>query len=132
VTEAESVMPIHTGTVLVVDDEAMLLMLVAETLRDAGFAVVEATDGKSALQLLEANPEIELLISDIKMPGMSGYEVAQMGRTLRPDLKILLMTGYAQGAAPAPFAQDTVPVLYKPFNFEVLPTLARQILGKAQ
>ena len=128
----DTVMPIHAGTVLVVDDEAMLLMLVAETLREAGFAVVEATDGKTALQLLEANPEIELLISDIKMPGMSGYEVAQMGRTLRPDLKILLMTGYAQGPAPAPFAQETVPVLYKPFNFEVLPSLARQILGKPQ
>ncbi len=115
-------------SILVVEDEVMLLMVVAETLRDAGFEVVEASSGESAVEALKQHPEIGLVISDIRMPGMSGYQVAQEGLNLRPDLKVVLMTGYAQDPLPARIAEAKVKVLYKPFNFEVLPDLAQEML----
>jgi CheY-like chemotaxis protein len=117
--------------ILVVEDEVMLLMIVAETLRDAGYEVVEASNGESAVQTLKDRADIALLISDIKMPGMSGYDVARQGLNLRPGLKVVLMTGYAQDPLPRSFAEAKVQVLYKPFNFDVLPDLAKGILGAA-
>ncbi|HEX5279673.1 MAG TPA: response regulator [Micropepsaceae bacterium] len=117
------------AAILVVEDEVMLLMVVAETLRDAGFTVLEASNGTMALQALKEHPEIGLMISDIKMPGMSGYEVAQEGLMMRPELKIVLMTGYAQDPMPARFAEANVQLLYKPFNFDLLPGLAKTTLG---
>lgn len=115
--------------ILVVEDEVMLLMVVAETLRDAGYNVTEASNGMMALQALREHPEIALMISDIKMPGMNGYEVAQEGLTLRPALKIVLMTGYTQDPMPPRFAEAKVQVLYKPFNFDLLPELVKGILA---
>lgn len=116
--------------ILVVEDEVMLLIVVAETLRDAGFTVLEASNGTMALQALKEHPEIALMISDIKMPGMSGYEVAQEGLAMRPALKVVLMTGYTQDPMPARFAEAKVQVLYKPFNFDLLPGLAKDKLGR--
>src|SRR5438874_2184992 len=87
-------------SVLIVEDEMMLLTVAAETLRDAGFKVREASDGQTAVTILERHPDINLLITDIKMPGMNGYQVAEAGMALRPNFKILLMTGYAQGPLP--------------------------------
>lgn len=121
--------PADSPAILVVEDEVMLLMVVAETLRDAGFTVLEASNGTMALQALKERPEIALMISDIKMPGMSGYEVAQEGLTMRPELKVVLMTGYTQDPMPARFAEANVQVLHKPFNFDLLPELAKGILG---
>jgi CheY-like chemotaxis protein len=112
----------------VVEDEAMLLMIIAETLRDAGYEVIEAGNGEDAVRALKERPDIALLISDIKMPGMNGYEVVQEGLTLRPDLKVVLMTGYTQDPLPSSFVEAKVQVLYKPFNFDVLPELAKGIL----
>jgi DNA-binding NtrC family response regulator len=62
------------------------------------------------------------------MPGMNGYQVAEAGMALRPNLKILLMTGYAQGPLPKKIAEAGIQVLYKPFDFDTLPTLADHIL----
>jgi len=119
----------HTApSVLIVEDEAMLLMVAAETLRDAGFMVREASDGQTAVKILERHPDINLLITDIKMPGISGYQVAEAGMTLRPHLKILLMTGYAQDPLPKKIAEAGIQVLYKPFDFDRLPSLADHIL----
>ena len=82
--------------ILVAEDEAMLRTIAVEMLEDAGFAVFQAGDGEEALALLKTNPGIEVLVSDIKMPRMDGYALAEAGLALRPELKILLMTGYAQ------------------------------------
>ena len=114
--------------ILVVEDEAMLLMIISETLRDAGFTVFEASNGYAAVDLLKTHPEITLLFSDIKMPGMSGYQVVEQGLTLIPNLKVVLTTGYAQDPVPSSFLEAQIEVLYKPFNFDVLPDLARGIL----
>ena len=88
-------------TLLLAEDEAMLRVIAVEMLEDAGFEVFEAADGVEALELLKAHPEISLLVSDIKMPRMDGYALAEAGLALRPELKILLMTGYAQEPPPA-------------------------------
>ena len=87
--------------ILVAEDEAMLRAIAVEMLEDAGFSVFQAGDGEEALTLLRGNPGIEVLVSDIKMPRMDGYALAEAGLALRPELKILLMTGYAQEPPPA-------------------------------
>jgi CheY-like chemotaxis protein len=122
--------PQASPAVLVVEDEPLLLMIVSETLRDAGYAVWEAGDGESALRIIEAKPEIDLLISDVKMPGLSGYQLVDASLTLRPDLKVLLMTGYAQEPIPKRITQAGIQVLYKPFDFDKLPDFAHEILER--
>ena len=117
--------------VLIVEDEPLLLMIAAETMRDAGYSVFEAGEGQSALSILHAHPDIDLLLSDIKMPGMSGYQLAEAGMALRPNLKVLLMTGYAQDPVPTGMADAGVRVLYKPFDIDRLPALANEILSRS-
>lgn len=109
--------------ILIAEDEAMLRVIAVELLQDAGFEVFEAADGVEALELLQANPRIALLVSDVKMPRMDGYALVEAGLALRPDLKVLLMTGYAQNPPPQLKARD-IPILRKPFNLERLCALA--------
>ncbi|HZQ41197.1 MAG TPA: response regulator, partial [Rhizomicrobium sp.] len=100
---------------LLAEDEVMLRLLAMEMLEEAGFQVFEAADGLEGLELLKSHPEISLLVSDIKMPRMDGYALAEAGLALKPDLKILLMTGYAQSPPPALLKQAEVQILHKPF-----------------
>jgi CheY-like chemotaxis protein len=122
-----TVAPSSAG-ILVVEDETMLLLVIGETLREAGFEVWEASDGEAALEILNGQPGIELLITDIKMPGMNGYQVADASLRLRPGLKVLFMTGYAQEPIPLTVKQAGIPVLYKPFDFNKLPQIASQLV----
>lgn len=115
------------STILLAEDEAMLRLLAVEMLQDAGFEVFEAADGAEGLELLKAHPEISLLVSDIKMPRMDGYALAEAGLALKPDLKILLMTGYAQEPPPPRLRQPDIPILHKPFNLERLCALAAEM-----
>jgi CheY-like chemotaxis protein len=112
---------------LLAEDEAMLRLLAMEMLEEAGFHVFEAADGVEGLELLKNHPEISLLVSDIKMPRMDGYALAEAGLALKPDLKILLMTGYAQAPPPALLKQAEVQILHKPFNLERLCALAAEL-----
>ena len=92
--------PAGTGrTVLVVDDEPSVRMLVSEIVEELGFTPVEAEDGASALKILRSTLCLDLLISDVGLPGgMNGRQVADAGRLLRPGLKVLFITGYAETA----------------------------------
>jgi len=112
---------------LLAEDETMLRLLATEMLEEAGFQVFEAADGVEGLELLKSHPEISLLVSDIKMPRMDGYALAEAGLALKPDLKILLMTGYAQAPPPALLKQAEVQILHKPFNLERLCALAAEL-----
>jgi CheY-like chemotaxis protein len=112
-------------TILVAEDEVMLRMIAVEMLQDSGFDVFEAGDGVEGLELLKAHPEISLLVSDIKMPRMDGYALAEAGLALKPELKILLMTGYAQEPPPGPLRH--VQILHKPFNLERLCAVAAEL-----
>jgi signal transduction histidine kinase len=90
----------HGETVLVIDDETTVRMLVAEVLGDAGYHVIEAPDGPSGLEILRSDARIDLLISDVGLPGgMNGRQVADAARETRPDLRVLFITGYAENAA---------------------------------
>ena len=116
--------------ILVAEDEAMVRLIAVETLRDAGFEVFEAADGQEALEVLTGNPDIALLISDIKMPRKNGYQLVEEGTALRPGLKVMLMTGYAQDPIPDFIARAGIRVLYKPFNVDDLAVWAQQVLGR--
>ena len=86
-------------TVLIVDDEPTVRMLVVEVLEDLGYAAIEAHDGTTGLAILRSQARIDLLVTDVGLPGgMNGRQVADAGRVLRPGLKVLFITGYAESA----------------------------------
>jgi CheY-like chemotaxis protein len=116
-----------TGPILLAEDEAMLRIIAVEMLEDAGFKVFEAGDGVEALELLKANPEISLLVSDIKMPRMDGYALVEAGLQVKPDLKVLLMTGYSQDPPPHILKTAVIQILHKPFSLERLCALAAEM-----
>jgi PAS domain S-box-containing protein len=124
--DAQGSTPQGGGRVLVVDDEATVRMLVAETLQSLGLAVVEAADGAEALALLRSEGRIDLLVTDVGLPGgMNGRQVADAGRALRPGLKVLFITGYAEtGTLGQDGLEPGMQVLAKPFVGE---TLARRV-----
>jgi CheY-like chemotaxis protein len=117
--------------VLIAEDEIMLRAIAVEMLEDAGYSVFQAGDGQEALGLLTNNPGIAVLISDIKMPRMNGYDLAEAGLQLRPDLKILLMTGYAEDPPPGLLRAREIHTLHKPFNLERLCELVGEMLSRA-
>jgi DNA-binding NtrC family response regulator len=116
--------------VLLAEDEAMLRFVAMETLCDAGFQVFDAVDGSAGLKILESDTRIDLLISDIKMPGLNGYQLAEAGLALRPGLKVLLITGYAQEPIPEKIKRAGARVIYKPFDFDMLSSLAQELLAE--
>ena len=116
--------------VLIAEDEAMLRVIAVEMLEDAGLTVFQASDGEEALAALKANPGIQVLVSDIKMPRMDGYALALEGLKLRPELKILFMTGYAQNPPPELLKAREIQTLHKPFNLDRLSELVRQMLSR--
>lgn len=88
---------------LVVDDEPTVRMLVTEVLRELGYTAIEAADGAAGLKVMQSDARIDLLVSDVGMPGgmpggMNGRQMADAGRTIRPDLKALFITGFAENA----------------------------------
>ena len=113
--------------ILVAEDEAMLRMLVIEMLEKASFPMFETGDKLETLELLKTNPQIALLVSDIKMPRMDGYALVAAGLAFKPELKVLLMTGYAQAPPSQLFKARDIQILYKPFNLEKLCAMAAQM-----
>ncbi len=109
------------GTLLFVDDDFLIRLSTVSLLEDLGYTVIPAGSGAEALELLREGKEIDLLITDYAMPGMTGMQLAQSARALRPGLRILLATGYAD--LPARAALD-LPRLSKPYHQR---ELARQI-----
>jgi CheY-like chemotaxis protein len=85
----------HSLRVLAVDDDALVLMNLAAMLEDLGHQVDQASSGADALELLKSNPDIQLIITDQAMPKMTGLALAESARKERPDLPIILATGYA-------------------------------------
>jgi CheY-like chemotaxis protein len=117
--------------ILIAEDEAMLRAIAVEMLEDAGFSVLQAGDGEEALAILKSHPSIQVLVSDIKMPRMDGYALAEAGLKLRPELKILLMTGYAQEPPPDLLRAREIHTLHKPFNLERLCELVGEMTARS-
>jgi PAS domain S-box-containing protein len=118
-------------TVLVVDDEPTVRMLVTEVLEDLGYAAIEAADGASGLKVLQSDVRIDMLITDVGLPGgMNGRQMADAGRVHRPDLKVLFITGYAENAAlNHGHLGPGMQVMTKPFALEALATRIRGIIA---
>ena len=117
--------------VLVVEDEAFLREVVAESLQEAGYEVAHVGDGDAGLAVLQSDAPVDVLVSDIRLPGISGYELATAGRALRPGLKMILMTGYAP-SLPPDLKPAVFRVLQKPFRIDSLAgVVAAALLGTA-
>jgi PAS domain S-box-containing protein len=127
--------PPRTGsgeTVLVVDDEPSIRMLAMETLEDLGYAAIEAGDAKAGLQILQSNVRVDLLISDVGLPGgMNGRQMADAARIVRPRLKVLFITGYAENAAVGNGQLEPgMHVLTKPFALDKLASRIKTIIAE--
>jgi len=117
--------------VLVIDDEPTIRMLIGELLAESGYAVIEAPDGAAGLKVLESNARIDLLITDVGLPGgMNGRQVADAARVSRPNLKVLFITGYAENAVVGKGRLEPGMFLAtKPFKMDTLAARIQEIIG---
>jgi PAS domain S-box-containing protein len=124
--------PGHGETVLVIDDEPLVRALAVEILRDAGYTVIEAAEGPSGLRLIQSAARIDLLVTDVGLPGgLNGRQVADAARVNRPDLKVLFITGYAENAAVGNGLLDAgMEVITKPFTVAALGNKVREMLDR--
>ena len=121
-------------TVLVVDDEPTVRMLVAEVLGDLGYTAIEASDDPSGVEVLRSDARIDLLISDVGLPGgLNGRQVADAGRAVRPGLRVLFITGYAENAVLGNGHLDPgMHVMTKPFAMEALAGRIKELIAGSQ
>ncbi|WP_429532881.1 response regulator [Pseudomonas silensiensis] len=116
-------------TVLIVEDDPAVRVLVSTVLSDLGYAFVEAGDAASAVPILDSGQRIDLLISDVGLPGMNGRQLAEIGRQYRPNLKVLFITGYAEHAAVrGGFLDPGMQMITKPFTFDLLTAKVREMI----
>lgn len=116
-------------TILLVEDEERLRRTEAEALRELGYEVLEAAGGAEALVLLDREPAIRLLLTDVVMPGMSGIDLARRAKEERPELKVLYMTGFERDAADGNLLGS---LLRKPFGVEALARRVRWALDESR
>ena len=129
----ESVAASQLGeTVLLVDDEPTVRMLLVDVLGELGYTVIEAADSVAGLKLLRSDVHIDLLVTDVGLPGgMNGRQLAEAGLQLRPQLKTLFITGYAESAVfGGGQLEDGMHVLTKPFAVDALGGRVRELLAK--
>jgi CheY-like chemotaxis protein len=119
------------SSVLVVDDEPTIRMLVCELLEDMDHATLEAGDGPSALNILNSDAHIDLLITDVGLPGgLNGRQVADAARARRPDLKVIFITGFAENAVVGNAQLEPgVRLVTKPFAMELIKTEIAELLS---
>jgi two-component system, cell cycle sensor histidine kinase and response regulator CckA len=112
--------PTDVATVLVVDDEPGIRALARRALEQAGYQVLEASNGSAAISLLAEGPRLDLLIADLNMPGLGGNEMVRRIRTTRPDLKVLYVSGHISRLMDARPLWEAEAFLNKPFTNESL------------
>jgi PAS domain S-box-containing protein len=119
----------HGETVLVVEDDPAVRLLILELLDELGYRTLEATDSRSAIPVLESSARIDLVISDVGLPGMDGRQLADIARKVRPRIKILLVTGYAPDASlQSSFLGAGMQMMLKPFAVDILANKIREML----
>ncbi|MDP3173220.1 MAG: PAS domain-containing protein [Phenylobacterium sp.] len=138
--ETEAVAPIASDgqvprgdgeTVLVVEDDAQVRLLVMNVLQEMGYQAIEAIDSQAALAVLETGRHIDLLISDVGLPGLNGRQLAEMARKRLPELPVLFVTGYAANATVrSEFLGEGMRMIAKPFPFDALAITLREMLDK--
>jgi CheY-like chemotaxis protein len=117
--------------VLIAEDEKQLRELLTEALERRNLRVVQAGDGVEALEVLEGRAGIQLLLSDIKMPRMDGYDLVEKALKFSPELKVLMMTAYAEDQPPkAALKAREIRTLRKPFDPDKLCDLVHEMLAR--
>lgn len=116
-------MSVRKLSILVVDDDDDVRMVLAETLAEFGYVVLQAANGEAAIALLEGRDDIGMLITDVRMPGMDGLELAERARRRDGELRIIVISGYF---TPQPIG---LAFLKKPFHIQELATTVRAAFG---
>jgi PAS domain S-box-containing protein len=129
--EQETRAPRGAGeTVLIVEDDLSVRMIILEVLEALGYTAIEAIDARTAIPILQSDRRIDLLVSDVGLPGLNGRQLAEIARQSRPTLKILFVTGYAENAAiRSGFLDAGMDMMTKPFAIDALATKLREMLG---
>jgi PAS domain S-box-containing protein len=125
--EADKKPAAASGTVLVVEDDPDVRAFAVTVLRDLGYRVLEAPDGAAALRILPEEPSVDLLFTDVVMPGPSGYEVARQARAMRPALKVLFTSGYTADVLKRSFEGR---IIQKPYKSSDLAREVGEILAR--
>jgi signal transduction histidine kinase len=119
-------------TVLIVEDDPAVRTLVSEVLSELGYLYLQAEDAPGAVPILESDQRIDLLISDVGLPGMNGRQLAEIARQVRPQLKVLFITGYAEHATVRGGFLDTgMQMITKPFAFDHLTSKVREMIEES-
>ncbi|MFJ4143621.1 PAS domain-containing protein [Pseudomonas sp. NPDC089734] len=119
-------------SVMIVDDEPTIRMLVSEVIEDNGYLSIEAGDGATALELLSSDRRVDLLVTDVGLPGgMNGRQLADAARVLRPGLKVMFITGYAENAIIGNgHLEPGMWVLTKPFTMEAFASRIHEMINQ--
>jgi len=121
---------IQAQTILVVDDEPEIRKLVTAMLTRNGYRVLTADSGENAVRLFRNNPGVDLLLTDVVAPGMSGPMIADQIAQLRPDVKVVFMSGYDGTQVVQRYVVEKgYSLLIKPFTMEQLGTMVAEVLG---
>ncbi|MFB3305432.1 PAS domain-containing protein [Pseudomonas sp. AMR01] len=138
-TALESSLPAHSSevplalageAVVVVEDDPAVRMLVVNVLDELGYTAHQAADARTALPLLESDLRVDLLVTDVGLPGMNGRQLAEIARQHRPGLRVLFMTGYAEKAAERQgFLEEGMDMVAKPFSIDLLATKIRSMIN---
>src|SRR4029079_7117917 len=116
--------------VLLVEDDPSVRLLIGEVLSELGYRAIEASDANAAIRVLESSQPIDMLISDVGLPGMNGRQLAEGAREYHPNVPILFVTGYAENAAiRAGFIGTDMAMISKPFQVEELAAKISEMLS---
>jgi signal transduction histidine kinase len=128
VEKIDSVYTAHRGKTLIVEDQTEVRSQIADTLNEVGYMVIEAGDGMAGLKVLESGEPLDLLITDVGLPGLSGLQLAEAAHAMRPNLPILLITGYAGNSLGTWKLASNMEVLRKPFTLDELAARVQALL----
>jgi CheY-like chemotaxis protein len=117
--------------ILIVEDDAIVRSIISDALRDLGYAILAASDAREAIPILRSNRRIDLLISDVVLPHINGRKLAETARGLRPNLKVLFVSGYAENATSrGDFLDPGMEMLTKPFALDALGAKIRAMIER--
>jgi PAS domain S-box-containing protein len=116
--------------VLIVEDQAIVRLLIVDVLNELGYRALETADSGAALRILQSSQRIDLLVTDIGLPGLNGRQLAEAARVTRPQLRVLFATGYAEKAAGSSFLEPGMEIITKPFAMDELAARIRQMIER--